>query len=633
MNTLKATTESSSVNSTRNPSLTNSNSRNNSTFSRPFQGDRTLPAFLLFANARGDEETFYLSQDEVSIGRKDDNDLVLSCLLVSKYHARIIRTSAGYILKDLRSVNGMKVNNERVEGQHFLKDKDKIQLGNVALIFNDAINFAKESLASVFQPQLQINDRLERILEEQKPKSGLSSFVEGKGGIQIDKKTSSYVREVDEKHLSLVQFLPEGMINETTISEQTKSNVEHNVDFLPGSQITDNEVLKEDYEKLRLAYELSKLGIADINALLEKTLELMFGVLPVDRGVIMLVDCKNGSLTVDKVKIREGKGIEKENILLSKTVLRKVIETGSAYITSDAFQDPLLKNAESICRLSIRCVICVPLTCHGQVHGVLHLDSQDRINFFNEKDLNLVNAISTQAAIALENGKLIKDIEKEVTIREQLGRFLAPPVVENVIKNGEEHIKKGGIRTTGTILFADIRSFTEFSEKSTPEEVVELLNDFFERLVNIVFKYDGILDKYIGDCIMAQFGTLPDQMESEYKACCAALEFKEAVAEMNKERGIRGCEPISIGVGVNTGPLVAGFIGSSKRLEYTSIGDTVNTSSRICSLADKDQVLISESTLRFVAHRFETRFVDQKQFKGKTKEVRVFEIVSHKLST
>jgi adenylate cyclase len=140
-----------------------------------------------------------------------------------------------------------------------------------------------------------------------------------------------------------------------------------------------------------------------------------------------------------------------------------------------------------------------------------------------------------------------------------------------------------------------------------------------------VFKYDGVVDKYIGDALMAVFGTLEDEKEAEFRAVGAALEFITAISEMNEERARARLPKITIGVGVNTGELVAGFIGCSKRLEYTCIGDTVNTSSRICDVAEPNQVLISETTYEAVKHRIQAVDVGGRMFKGKEKEVKVYE--------
>lgn len=146
-----------------------------------------------------------------------------------------------------------------------------------------------------------------------------------------------------------------------------------------------------------------------------------------------------------------------------------------------------------------------------------------------------------------------------------------------------------------------------------------------------MFKYDGIVDKYIGDALMAVFGTIEDVPDAEYRAVAAGLEFQTAIQHMNEERARLSKEPISIGVGINTGiaslmigELLAGFIGSSQRLEYTVIGDTVNTSSRICSMAVEDQVLISQTTYDKVKRRIQCQPVGYRQFKGKVKEVMIY---------
>jgi adenylate cyclase len=154
-------------------------------------------------------------------------------------------------------------------------------------------------------------------------------------------------------------------------------------------------------------------------------------------------------------------------------------------------------------------------------------------------------------------------------------------------------------------------------------------------LVTIVFKYNGVVDKYIGDALMAVFGSLEDDLDAEFRAVSAALEFKLAIQAMNEDRARFGKEPISIGVGLNTGTrcnigeILVGFIGSSQRLEYTCIGDTVNTSSRVCSMAKQNQVLISEFTYKHVADRVQAVQVGARQFKGKQQEVMVYEVFSN----
>jgi adenylate cyclase len=394
--------------------------------------------------------------------------------------------------------------------------------------------------------------------------------------------------------------------------------------FARADQIEDINVLREDYEKLRLAYELSKLSVTvEVNKLLAKSLDLMFEILPIDRGVVLLVDSTTGFLSTHYVKLGAEQAKECKEILLSSTIIHKVFYSRKCVITSDAMDDPLLGLAASVRHGQIRSVICVPLISHDKVYGILHLDAKNRINSFSSKDLSLVKAISNQTAIVIENMNLIKEVEAKAKMTEQLSRFLPPHVVDRMTTRSDM-IRTGGREMVGTIIFADIRGFTKLSEKSNPMEVVNLLNDYFERLVKIVFKYDGVVDKYIGDELMAVFGTIEEEPDPEYRAVAAGIEFQTAISQMNRERQLQHKEPIAIGVGINTGVLLAGFIGSSQRLEYTCIGDTVNTSSRICGLAEGESVLIGESTYEKVRDFIECQQIGSKQVKGKDKGVMVY---------
>ena len=150
----------------------------------------------------------------------------------------------------------------------------------------------------------------------------------------------------------------------------------------------------------------------------------------------------SGIMSTHHVKLREGKSNENKEILVSSTVVKKVFYSRSSLIISDVLEDPMLGKAASIKHAQIRSVICVPLIAHDRVHGIFHLDSRDKINSFSKKDLALVKAISNQTAIALENHMLIKEVETNARITEQLGRFLAPHIVDRMV-NKSEVIRKG----------------------------------------------------------------------------------------------------------------------------------------------------------------------------------------------
>jgi adenylate cyclase len=286
----------------------------------------------------------------------------------------------------------------------------------------------------------------------------------------------------ENNYVNLVTILPSEDKYNQTVTIRAEIEAEEDVAFDKIDKVSDIDTVREDYEKLRMVYELSKMSVTDdINKILSKSLDLIFDILPLDRGVVLLVDQSTGFLSAHYVKLRHGRANETREILLSSTIIHKVYYTRKCLVTSDAFEDPMLGKAASVRTGQIRSVICVPLIAHNKVYGILHLDSRDRINSYSNKDLSLVKAIGNQTAMVIENMNLIKEVEAKVRITEQLSRFLPPHVVDKMT-NKSEKILKGGSEKFGTVVFADIRGFTNLSEKSKPVEVVKLLNEYFERV-------------------------------------------------------------------------------------------------------------------------------------------------------
>jgi class 3 adenylate cyclase len=178
------------------------------------------------------------------------------------------------------------------------------------------------------------------------------------------------------------------------------------------------------------------------------------------------------------------------------------------------------------------------------------------------------------------------------------------------------------------VLFSDIRGFTSLSEKLTPEEVVEMLRDYLTTMTEIVFKYGGTVDKYIGDAIMALYGAPFDQPNHAEQAVRTALEFQEQVKILSERWEARCGSRLRNGVGINTGEAVVGTIGSQQRLEYTAIGDTVNLASRLEGLT-KDflsPIVVSQSTYEEVRHLFYSRYLGEVKVKGKETAVKIYAV-------
>jgi adenylate cyclase len=259
----------------------------------------------------------------------------------------------------------------------------------------------------------------------------------------------------------------------------------------------------------------------------------------------------------------------------------------------------------------------------------MHMDSQIATNAFTEKDLQLFTGIAAQAAVAIQNARLAKKIEEETKTRAQFSRLLSPNLVEQLV-SGKLHLERGGELREVTILISDIRGFTSMSEKKEPAEIVQMLNEYFEVMVDILFRAQGTLDKYVGDEIMALFGAPVDMPDAPLNAVRCAVDMQKALREFNRTRIAEGQDPIKIGIGINTGRVITGAIGSSRTLQYTAIGDAVNTASRLCSIAKQGEIILSESTMRRVAQHVDSVTMAPVRLKGKEQEQQVYNVVGMK---
>lgn len=222
--------------------------------------------------------------------------------------------------------------------------------------------------------------------------------------------------------------------------------------------------------------------------------------------------------------------------------------------------------------------------------------------------------------------KYVREIKRRKSITNLFGKYVAPQVVSEIIKAGENQLSLGGKKKIISVLFVDIRGFTPLSEKATPEEVVEILNDYLELCESAVFHNEGTLDKFIGDAAMAIYNA-PLMVENHaFKAVLTALEMKEKSEPLRKNLEKRFGRNVYFGIGINTGEAVVGNIGSKQRMDYTAIGDTVNTSARLESNAKGGQILISQSTYDLVKDKVDVLDLGYIKVKGKSQELKVYEV-------
>lgn len=497
-----------------------------------------------------------------TIGRHPDNVIQILDRIVSKEHAQILRQPDGrFLYKDLGSLNGTFRGGERV-GEQLLNEGDELTLGGTQL-----------------------------------------QFQEHGGSGAVDR----------------VTIQPS---NETLIRQRLQAPPGAR-EFLPEREIKDVEVLRRDYEKLRLAHELGKsIGLeVDLGVLLEQIIMKAFELIPADRGVILLME--NGVPQPRIARTRDGR---MEQIVLSRSILSEVVQQKTAVLSADASMDSRFSGAHSIIIQGIRSTMTVPLIHHDELLGVMHMDSMVATGAFGEKDLQLFAGIASQAAVAIHNSLLARKIEQEAKTRAQFQRLLSPNLVDQVVA-GKLQLEKGGALQEVTALFSDIRGFTAMSERQAPQEIVRMLNEYFELMVDVLFQHQGTLDKFVGDEIIGLFGAPVAVPDAELRAVQCALEMQRILRDFNRTRVAEGQVEIKIGVGINTGPVVTGAIGSSRALQYTAIGDAMNLASRLCTAATQDQILVSEATYRKIADRVAAVAMPPMRFKNKSEEQKVFNII------
>lgn len=512
------------------------------------------------------------------LGRHPRNTHQVLDRVVSKEHCHIELDDDGYVIRDLDSLNGTFVNGERVD-LHRLNPGDEITIGSTRILFDPP-------------------DR-----------AGLLAF-DGLATGDLSEATNRF-KIGDGGAGPLIQ---------------AKLSVRSDKSFTPEEGVEDIAALRRDYEKLRASYEVTQaieVGTT-IAALCDKILEVAFRLVPADRGVILLY---NEQALLEAVAVRTGEDVDPtQEVIVSRTVLDAAVQDKEAVLSHDASADSRFESAQSVIMQGIRSTMCVPLLHDDSVLGVIMLDSRLATHAFTERDLALFETVASQAAIAVQNTLLAKKLEREAITRERFRRLLSPAIAEQVL-SGQVEVKQGGELRVTTMLFADIRGFTSISESSEPQVVVEALNEYFERMVEIVFRYEGTLDKFIGDEMMVLFGAPVAHRDDPARSVRAALEMQQAMAGLNQQQVAHGLPPFQIGIGINTGEVVAGYIGSSQAMEYTVIGDPVNTGSRLCSIAKPGQTLIAEPTLEALGNEFEVAELPVAVVKGKSRPVRVFEVL------
>jgi len=548
----------------------------------------------------GKTEDFLLDKDKIVIGRNEDNDLVLPDPIASRHHVQIKKEKKGYVLKDLGSHNGTKVNGTLIQEVR-LKENDVILIGQSKLVFKieeDAA--ASKKGVFVLDRETDHEDWQQQTIRINPQKSCLQDSGE------------------------LLATIVPGKGQEILASSSPSFEKKETVDT--GADVTSLERMNK---VLFVLYEVSRQlnSSLDFYDLLNKIMDLLFMVINADYGsLILLGEGNDADLVPVVVKSRDARLKIKDELKISRTIINRVVNDKVALLTSDAMSDSRLADAASIVTKGIRTAMCVPLWDKDEIIGAIQLNSTRLDNLFAMDDLELLKTIGCQMAMIIGQARLNQQIREEEQMRRRLERFHSPQVIDMIIKSSQTKDLMEAKELTTTILFTDMVEFTTLSETMHPREINVLLNQHFSRMTDIVFDHNGTLDKYLGDGIMAVFGAPIEKKDDAKRAVQAALEIRKDFLDMMEKAS--STPKFDIRMGINTGRVVAGNIGSPRRMDYTVIGDPVNTASRLESIAKPNQILIGEETYkRIEGKKFKTKPIGPTILRGKKEEIMVYEVL------
>jgi adenylate cyclase len=516
----------------------------------------------------------------VVVGRAVTSDVPIYDPTISRRHAELTLTDGGVKVKDVGSSNGTFLNGARIS-EAVAAENDVITFGKVAFRVKDV---------SAPAPRPQVVP----------PPSASGEFAGAKaaGGTIVRQLPVSASGGVP----AIVTASPSGASHLKVTAPSLEELREKKLELL-----------------LEISKELSKQQ--ELDRLLDKVVEFTFQVMNVDRVSILLLEEASGELVPKVSKGRSAQSSASKHV--PQSIARRVVEDRVAILSDNTAADERFKG-KSILIQSVRSAMCTPLMGTDQkVLGILYVDNLTATHSFSDDDLKFLIAFGSLAAVAIENSQRSERLRREALVLSNFQRFFAPNLAAQIAQQ-EGAVQLGGQKRPVFIFFSDIRNFTPMSETMSPDTIATLLTEYFTEMVEIVFEHGGTLDKFMGDAIMALWGAPIVHADDADRAMQCALDQLTALEKLNKKWKEQGRPELGIGIGINFGEVFAGYIGSDRRLEYTVIGDSVNTAARLCSTAGPNEILISESFYKQLKKPPKMETLEPIQVKGKSKKVPVY---------
>jgi adenylate cyclase len=522
----------------------------------PKEGNRMAKLYIFTKKGRSE----YNLVDHNVIGRHPKNRIKILEAGISKVHCLIAsEENQTFSIRDLGSRNGTYINGTRLKGKMFLKDGDEIKMGHTLCLFREQMEARRVKWRD------------------------------------------------DDK-----DAIRETILHKVAPQQMNK--------FFPETNIIDEEMLRADYERLRISFELQRdIGFdLHVDFILGRVLDRAFEVLAFDQGVVLLLD-PQGAFAIHAYKTKT----LGDELIISRTLADLVADDGQGVVLMNP-NPSAGREAPEFIETPAQTTLAVPILDEHDLQGVIILDRWAAYHPYREKDLNLLSNVANKTALFMRNSQIAKSVTRESLERERFRKILSPEMAEMVVA-GQLKVDLEGKQHAATLLMVNMIDFNAQTGALDPEGLIEFLNQYYDHLVGVVFRHEGMIDQYLGDRILAVWGVPQPHEDDPLRAVTAAVEMQQMMEAINQQRQNDNLPLLEIGIGVATGTVVAGSLGFQKTRRYSIVGELVNDVQAICASARSEQVLISEKTFKMVQKLFDIDEAHTLQLRDRA--VKCFEII------
>lgn len=537
---------------------------------------------LLIQTPDNERLVYEIVKPKVTIGRSERNDLVLNDFNASRFHATLELAPEGYRIIDHNSRNGVYVG-ERKCGEAVLENGSVIRLGDSTLTFEER-STAWQTMTLVQQPAPTPVDYAAGDTESDLLMAATSSFRRASAHSAAPGDIEDLRRQLREARRRALLF---EVVSRARRIFQEASGPQEVLNTIP---------------------------------------KLVCGATKAERVVVMLWDEQKQCLQPAGIHGPDVQASSGADLALSRTILNTVLQSRKGVLIRDIHAEPELSLKESVVLSGLRSAACVPMANKEKLYGLIYVNNLHTPQVFDEDDLEMLGILSQEGALALLTAQAREEHLREGRIRDAYRRFLPEHLAQMLIAHPEA-VKLGGVRQLVTVMFSDLRGFTSLSERLEPEDAVGLLNSFFTEMTAVVFRHGGTLDKYLGDGLLAVFGAPIADPTDSLRAVQCAIDMQEALDDFAAEWQAQNRPAVPMGVGINTGVVIAGNIGSNLHMEYTVVGDAVNVAARLTQHAGPGEILLGEQTARAIQGQIPIEVLPPLTLKGKREATVVYRVV------